>query len=249
MLGERLRSRVSWRRPGLLLLPMLLALVGCQAVVTSPITSQVRLIAASPDAPGLDLYLNDRVLAYDLGFGSITSYIAVNAGTHTVAANTVGTKQAVIATKTTFVNSSQYTVLLGDVTANLQAMVLKDQTQPAPTGQIALRCIDRATKMGALDIYLVPVGQKVTAVMPLLTDLTIGSAPSYLNVPMGTYTLVVVPTGTVPTGASGPTYVGAQVTYAGGSATTMVLLDQQLATTPGVQVITATDYLSPGATK
>ena len=220
----------------------------CQAVVSSPTASQVRIIAAPPDAPGLDMYLNSNILAYNLGFGSITSYIAVNAGTDTIAADTAGSKQVLVSAKNTFVNSSQYTVLLGNVAANLQELVLKDQAQAAPSGQISLRFIDQATQIGALDLYLVPMGQKFTAVTPLVTNLTFGNAPSYLNVPTGTYTLVVVPTGTVPTSMTVATYTGAQVTYSGGSATTIVLLDQQLVTTPGVQIITATDYTSPTAT-
>ena len=232
----------------LMLTPVSLLLMGCQAVVSSPTASQVRVIAASPDAPGLDMYLNNNILAYNLGFGYVTSYISVNAGTDTVSADTAGTKQVMVSAKNTFVNSSQYTVLIGNVAANLQELVLKDQAQAAPSGQISLRFIDQATQIGALDVYLVPMGQKFTAVTPLITNLTFGNAPSYLNVPTGTYTLVVVPAGTVPTSTTVATYTGAQVAYSGGSATTIILLDQQLVTTPGVQIISATDYTSPAAT-
>lgn len=228
--------------------PGSLVLAGCQAVVSSPSASQVRIIAASPDAPGLDMYLNSSILAYNLGFGSISSYISVNPGTDTISADTAGTKQVLVSAKNTFLTGSQYTVLIGNVAANLQELVLKDQAQAAPSGQISLRLIDQATQVGALDIYLVPMGQKFTAVTPLLTNLTFGNAPSYLNVPTGTYTLVVVPAGTVPTGMTVATYTGAQVAYSGGSATTIVLLDQQLVTTPGVQLISTTDYTSPTAT-
>ena len=37
-------------------------------------------------------------------------------------------------------------------------------------------------------------------------------------------------------------YTGAAVTYGGGSAKTLIILNQQLITIPGVQVITASDY-------
>ena len=232
----------------LMLTPVLLLLAGCQAVVSSPTASQVRIITASPDAPGLDIYLNSSILAYNVGFARVSSYIAVNAGTDTVSADTAGSKQMLISAKNTFVNSNQYTVLIGNVSANLQELVIQDQAQAAPSGQISLRFIDQATQIGALDVYLVPMGQKFTAVTPLLTNLTFGNAPSYLNVPTGTYSVVLVPTGTLPTSTTVATYTGAQVAYSGGSATTVVLVDQQLVTTPGVQVVSATDYLSPTAT-
>ena len=231
-----------------MLAPLCLLLAGCQAVVSSPSASQVRVITASPDAPGLDLYLNNKILAYNLSFGSMTSYIAVDAGMSTMAADTAGTKQALVLAKNTFVTANQYTVLIGDVAGNVQALVLKDQAQAAPAGQISLRVLDEATRMGALDLYLVPSGQKVTAVTPLISNLMFGNTPFYLNVPTGTYTLVAVPAGTVPTSTTVATYTGTQVTYAAGSATTVVLLDDLQVTKPGVQVITAIDYTSPAAT-
>jgi hypothetical protein len=45
-----------------------------------------------------------------------------------------------------------------------------------------------------------------------------------------------------------PLYTGAKATYAPGAARTLVLLDQQVVTEPGFQVITADDYDSPSAT-
>ena len=56
-----------------------------------------------------------------------------------------------------------------------------------------------------------------------------------------------MPTGTIPTSTTVATYTGAQTTYPGGSARTIILIDQQLVTTPGLQVITAADYDSPAA--
>ncbi len=58
----------------------------------------------------------------------------------------------------------------------------------------------------------------------------------------------MVPTGTIPASDTIATYVGAQITYTGGSASTVILIDQQLVTTPGLQVIVAPDYTSPSAT-
>ncbi len=252
--GSLIRStvfplRTSCTRAGLLAaLPVSFLLAGCQAVVSSPTASQVRIIDASPDAPGLDMYENTSVIAYNLGFGTITSYISTDPGSFTVSANIAGSKTALATAKGTFAASSQYTVLIGNSAANLQELILKDQAQAAPSGQISLRFIDQATRIGAIDIYLVPQGQKFTAVTPLITNVVFPTNTGYLNVPTGTYTLVIVPTGTVPTSTTVATYTGAQVTYSGGSVTTVVLIDQQLVTTPGLQVITASDYVSPTAT-
>ncbi len=82
---------------------------------------------------------------------------------------------------------------------------------------------------------------------PLITNLSFSNAGGYLNVPAGSYTIIMVPTGTVPTSTTLATYAGPLVAYASGSATTFVLIDQQLVTTPGLQVISATDFTPPSA--
>jgi hypothetical protein len=224
------------------------ALSGCQGIVSSPTLSQVRVIDTSPDAPGIDVYLNNSALVYNLGFGTITSYVPADPNTYTITTKVNGSSQVLTSGKATFATSKQYTILLGNIAANLQQSTITDQGQAAPTGQIAMRFLDQATRVGAMDIYLVPAGAKFTSVTPIVTNITFGTNTGYLNVPTGTYTIVLVPTGTVPTSSTIATYTGAQITYTGGSATTVILIDQQLVTTPGLQVIMATDFISPTAT-
>jgi Domain of unknown function (DUF4397) len=226
----------------------LTVLSGCQGIVSSPTLSQVRVIDTSPDAPGIDVYQNNLPLIYNLGFGTITSYVPTDPATYTISTKVNGSSQVLTSGKATFVASKQYTILLGNVAASLEQTTLLDQSQAAPTGQIALRFLDQATRVGAMDVYLVPAGAKFTSVTPLVTNMTFGINTGYLNVPTGTYTIVLVPTGTIPTSSTIATYTGPQVTYTGGSASTIILIDQQLVTTPGLQVITATDFTSPTAT-
>jgi Domain of unknown function (DUF4397) len=224
------------------------ALTGCQGIVSSPTLSQIRIIDSSPDAPGLDIYESTTAIAYNLGFGTITSYVPINPGTYTFSSKSSGTSQVLTSAKATLVSNGQYSILLGDSSASLQETILKDQSQPAPSGQISLRFIDQATRVSALDVYMIPAGQKLTAVTPVVTDISLSTNTGYINIPTGAYTLVLVPTGTIPTSTTVATYTGAQITYTSGSARTLILIDQQLVTTPGLQVITADDYDSPTAT-
>jgi hypothetical protein len=227
---------------------MLGILSGCQAIVSGPSVSQVRVVTASPDAPALDIYQGGNALTFNLGSGTITSYIPVAPGTYTINAETAGSRQVVSTAKVTFAPFAQYTVLIGNSAANLQQLTLTDQSQPAPSGQISLRFVDQATRAGAVDIYLVPAGQKLTTVSPVVTGVAFGVNTGYLNVPTGTYTLVMLPAGTVPTSTTIDTYTGAQVNYPAGAARTIILIDQQLMTPSGLQVITADDFDSPATT-
>jgi Domain of unknown function (DUF4397) len=223
------------------------ALTGCQSITGSTSASEVRIVDASPDAPGLDIYQSNSILAFNLGFGTSTSYVPLAPGTYTITADTAGTKQTLLSVKGTFANFSQYTLLISDVSANLQGTILTDQSQAAPAGQISVRFLDEATSISAVDLYMIPSGQKLTSVTPVFTNLTLGINTGYLNIPTGTYTLVMVPTGTVPTSTTIATYSGQLITYSGGSATTIIVLDQLLQTTPPIQVISLTDYQVPSA--
>jgi hypothetical protein len=231
-----------------LALAVTVSLTGCGAIVTSAPEAHVRIIHATPDTSGLDIYQGPNALAFNLGFGAVTSYIPLTPGIYTIHADTAGSRQILSSAKATFASSTQYTVLLGNSAASLQQLTLTDQSQPAPAGQIALRFIDQATRIGATDIYLVPAGQKLTAVGPLITNAVFGANTGYVNVPTGIYSLIMLPAGTVPASGTTATYAGPQVTYSVGSARTIILIDQPLVTTPGLQVITAEDFDPPGAT-
>lgn len=221
------------------------ALTGCQAISSAP-QSQLRIIAASADTPGFDLYRGPAAVAFNLDFGTVTSYIPLTPGIDTISAETAGTRQVLSSSKATLAASNQYTVLIGNCASSLQQLILVDQSQPAPQGQIALRFIDQATRVGPVDIYLVPAGQRLTAVTPLVTGVLFGANTGYLNIPTGTYTVVMVPTGTAPV-STAAIYTGPQVSYSSGSARTIILMDQQPIAVSGLQVITAEDYTSPTA--
>jgi hypothetical protein len=239
-------ERISW----LAALAVLAAgLAGCQGIAGIQPVSQVRVIDVSPDAPALDIYpgspQSTPAILYNIGFGTVSSYITVPAGANIHAAYVAGTQQQLDMVRGNFLTGSQYTVLAGNISASLQMAVLKDQSYPAPTGQVALRFLDQATRAGTVDIYLVPPGSTLARLSPIDTGLSFGSNTGYINAPSGTYSIVVLPAGAVPPSATSPVYTGSQTSYPGGSARTILLIDQQPAAASGLQVITAYDYDPP----
>jgi hypothetical protein len=221
-------------------------LAGCQGVTGIQPAAQVRVIDASPDAPALDIYQNSPSQTapsglYNIAFGTVSSYIPVAAGAYTHAAYSAGTQQQLAATRGTFAPGSQYTLLAGNIAANLQMAVLKDQSFPAPAGQTALRFLGQATRSGALDLYLLPAGFSLTGAAPIAAGVSFGSNTGYINAPAGTYSIVAYPAGAAPS-ATPPAYTGSQVAYPATSVHTILLIDQQPATTPALQTITAADY-------
>jgi hypothetical protein len=153
--------------------------------------------------------------------------------------------------KATLTNAKQYTLLISNVAASLQTQVLTDQSQPAPSGAVSLRFLDEAQSVGTIDLYLVPTGSTLLKANPLPggQSLVFGANTGYLNVPTGTYTLYIVADGTVVSTTTVPLYTGASTTYPGGSARTLLILDNQLVTSPPITVTTLNDYDSATATQ
>jgi len=243
---DRRRAGLGTARLAALAL-LLAALPGCQNITGAMPFSQVRIINASPDAPGLDIYQGAErqggpALAYGLGFGTVTSYVSIPPGTATIAAVTAGSRQQLTTARGNFAAAGEYTVLIGSVDGDLTETVLMDQSVPAPAGQVSVRVLDQATRFGGgVDVYLVPSGSAIANASPILVNAVFGTNSGYVNLPAGTYTVAILPAGTVP-GVTLPIFTGAKVTYAAGAARTLVLLDQRLSTEPSFQVITAEDY-------
>jgi hypothetical protein len=217
-------------------------LPGCSSVTTNPVIALVRVIDTSSNAAAIDVYQGSGALAYNLGLGTITSYVPTTPGTYSISATTAGTKTQLSTVNATFGGNTQHTVVIGDYSTTLQESVYQDQTAPAPSGQVALRFLDQASVAGPVDIYLIPNGSTISQVKAIQVGVVFGANTGYLLEPAGTYTLAAVPTGTTPSATTTTSYTGASVVYTGGSARTIVLINQQVLTTPGLQMVMADDY-------
>ena len=225
---------------------ILAALPGCQSIQSTVNNSaQIRFIHASPNTSGLDIYQNTSAVAYNLGFGTITSYVPVLPATYSFSANAASTRNTQVSTRQTLSAAKQYTAIIGNVAAGLQETILADQTSPAPAGLVSIRFIDQAVYVSALDMYLVPATTRLLASIPIATNVVLAGNTGYINIPAGTYALAVVPAGTLLTSTTIPLLTGPQVTYASGSVRTIVLIDAPMSETPAVAAIVASDYDAP----
>jgi hypothetical protein len=214
--------------------------------VTNTNVAQVRFIDASPDFynPGLDFYINKTPALYNVGYTSHSSYISVTPGTYTFGAAADGSTptQTLIQTPGTLLNGHTYSYVVGDLMANLSGTLLQDQTQPAPSGEISVRFIDQNDVIGLVDVYAIPAGATLLTTKPLLQGVNFGDVKGYLGIPAGSYTLAVLPAGTQPIATTIALYSGTATGYTAGSVLTFFITDQQLTTTPGLNIFSVTDY-------
>lgn len=218
-------------------------MVGCQNIDMTPENvAHVRVIAASPDTGSMDFYAAGNALAYGVDFGTASTYVPLSAGTVRLSANTANTTQMLVASNAGLAPGKQYTAVVTNITASLQETVYTDQTTPAPSGQVAVRVIDAATRAGNVDLYMVPSGGRLSPTAAMRVGVGFGASTGYMPLPAGTYSLMVLPAGTAPVNTALPLMTAPQTSYMAGAVRTVVLVDHPGAQTRGVDEIVASDY-------
>jgi hypothetical protein len=125
---------------------------------TPVVTTHLRVIHASPDAPTVDVTGNREVRAFGLDYGQSTGFFDIPVGTATlrVDAHLPGnTTSTVIGPATlSLAANTDYTALAVGRVAAIEPLVLSQPATAVPTGQIRLRVVHAAPAAPAVDVYL-----------------------------------------------------------------------------------------------
>jgi hypothetical protein len=165
---------------------LLLAMAGPASAAD---TAMVRVLHASPDAPNVDVQLDDESVAAltDVPFGTISDYLDVPAGEHNVKVFATGTtSDPVIDADVTVAAGSMYTIAATDAVATISAQVLED-TPDATCDGASVRVVHFSADAPAVDIA--PAGASPDEA--LIEDLAYPNATDYLELPADTYDLEV----------------------------------------------------------
>lgn len=159
------------------------------APVSAADTANVRVLHASPDAPAVDVHLDDEVVSALTGvpFGVISDYLSIPAGDHNVKVYAAGTtSDPVIDADVTVAAGGSYTIAATDAVASITAQVLEDD--PAPSCSTAqVRVVHFSADAPAVDVAT--AGSDPADA--LIQDLAYPDATDYLDLPGDTYDLEV----------------------------------------------------------
>ncbi|PJF33272.1 MAG: cell wall anchor protein, partial [Phototrophicales bacterium] len=109
--------------------------------VTPAPESRVLVVHASPDAPGVDLLVDNAIAGSNLVFPNNTGYLTVEAGTRNVKVNVSGTSTTVIEADLNLEADKNYTVFAVDAVTNISALVLSDDLTPPASGNAHVRFV------------------------------------------------------------------------------------------------------------
>jgi len=221
-------------------LAVALLLSSCENVATYTQPTAVRVIDASYIAPAANFTVNGQLLAANVGSGFITSYGTLVPSISAAIDMTAATGgPALLTSSAPLLAGNQYSIFLSDSAGTQTAYlitVLQDQVMQAPTGRADFRFINQAEITGGVDIYMVPAGTAIADAVPLLTNLPVGGAISYVGFQAQTSTMIITPTG-----VTTPAYTSNPIQLIGGEVRTVLIMDAKLTSNPPVAVTMAND--------
>jgi hypothetical protein len=163
--------------------------VAANGAVAAADTADVRVLHASPDAPAVDVYLDDAIVdaLTNVAFGTTSDYLPIPAGDHNIKVYATGTTaDPVIDADVTVAAGKAYTVAATGALADIGAQVLEDA--PAPVASAAkVRVVHFSADAPAVDIAT--AGSDVDEAV--VKGLAYPDATGYLELPGGTYDLEV----------------------------------------------------------
>jgi hypothetical protein len=118
--------------------------------------SKVMVVHASPDAPGVDLLIdNNKKNTAALNYPNNTGYLDVESGTRNFKVNVTGTSTSVINADVTLVKDKNYSVYAVNSVSNISALVVEDDLTTPAAGKAHVRFIHLSPDAPAVDVALV----------------------------------------------------------------------------------------------
>lgn len=116
--------------------------------------SNVLVVHASPNAPAVDLLVDNTTVGSNLGFPNYTNYLSLDAGTRNIKVNVTGTSATVIDADVNFEADRYYSIFAIDSVSNISALVLTDDLTAPAAGNAHVRFIHLSPNAPAVDITL-----------------------------------------------------------------------------------------------
>lgn len=178
----------------LLMFALSASLFSCDKDVIAPENASVNVIHASPDAPGVDLLVdNNKVNTAALTFPNATGYLTVTAGTRNIKVNAAGTTTTVINANLPFTANKSYSVYAFNRLASIGAFMVEDNLATPASGQAHIRFFHLSPDAPAVTVGTLSSGtfSPVFSNRSFETQATATANQGFAPVPAATYTFDV----------------------------------------------------------
>ena len=157
--------------------------------------AQVMVVHASPNAPAVDVRINNAVALTNVAYPANSSYAAVNAGSTNLKISPTGTTTYVIDANVNLSANTNYSVFAIDSVSKIKAAIVSDNLATPASGQAHVRFFHFSPNAPAVDIAV--AGGAVLFSNRTFNDQTTNtSAVGFTPLNAGTYNLEVRLAGT-----------------------------------------------------
>lgn len=168
--------------------PVLLAqLPGAATAKLTAKVAQLRVLHLSANAPAVKAFVDGTAAFPEISFGQSTGWASFAAAAHQLDVSATGTAAgAVLTAQLPLEGGKRYTAVAAGELPNLQALFIDNSNTGLAGGQIRVRAIHAAPRVGVVDVYSVsPTG---TATQ-IVSNVQFGNVSNPLDLPAGAYTL------------------------------------------------------------
>lgn len=152
-------------------------------------TSYIRVLHASPDAPAVDIYADDNLIIENLGYRELSPYIPVAPASYTIRVYPTGTMENPVIDTDVYIppNSVFNVAAIGDL-PNISLYPILEPSIAQDSGDSCVRFVHLSPNAPAVDVKL----DNGTIVFD---SITYKGVSNYICTPPGTYTFKVSPAG------------------------------------------------------
>jgi hypothetical protein len=168
----------------------------CKKDDTTPVSkSKVMVVHASPNAPNVDVRINNTLALTNLAYPNNSPYTDLNSGSTNIKVSPTGTTTNVIDATVTLEANKNYSVFAIDSVSKIKAAVVSDDVTVPASGKAHLRFFHFSPNAPAVDIA-VTGGAVLFANRRFNDQSTTPSLVAFTPVNAGTYNLEVRAAGT-----------------------------------------------------
>ncbi len=162
---------------------LLLMLASDGIVTAQESNARVRVVHASPDAPAVDVLVNDSVAFSNVAFKEITDYAELSTATYNIKVVPTGATEPVVIEADLTLNAGQdYTVVAVGKLSDIEPVVLEDNNGIPAAGRTHIRFVHASPDAPSVDV-------KVKDGPVLFEEVFFKNGTEYLPVDAGTYDL------------------------------------------------------------
>lgn len=151
-------------------------------------SAQLRAVHLSPDAPAVDIGVNDTTPLTAVSYRQASPFLTVDNGDTNLKVLVAATDTAVIDADLVLEENMKYTVIASDFVANIAPIVITDDNHPPAAGKAAITVVHSSPSAPAVDIYVTATGDTLPPRdAATLTDVPFKTVSGELELDAGDY--------------------------------------------------------------